>query len=136
VKHDKALPWAPRRATPLATLVCLALAATAAHGARLYRWKDADGNVHYADTMPQSASRERHSVLDSRGRVRAEVPSATEAEDAARRERAKRARQAERQARQREQHRRDRMLLETFTSGPTWRRPATGGSRRRKGASS
>ena len=83
------------RAALLAGL-CLALATPGAQ-AKLYRWVDDQGAVHYTDTPPPAAAGKKGSTLDESGRV-------IEQHDPA----------AEKQ--REEEARRDRALLQTFTT--------------------
>jgi hypothetical protein len=82
--------------------------------AQLYRWVDADGNVHYSDQLPPQALQHDRSVLDSQGRTREQQRAMADqaAREQALKERA--AREAEQRARE-EQDRRDRNLLATYS---------------------
>lgn len=103
----------------LALLLCL-LPLSGSEAGRLYRWVDEDGNVHFTDTMPATATEERHSVMDTAGNL-IEDRAALETERALRAE--EEARQAEAEARARElerireeQRRRDRIITQTFST--------------------
>lgn len=77
----------------IAGVLCLALAALSPDAQaqrKLYRWTDKDGNVHYTDTLPAEAAKDKQEELNSQGmtvktteRVRtAEEQAAWEAEQA------------------------------------------------------
>lgn len=77
----------------IAGLLCLALGAISSDAQaqrKLYRWTDKDGNVHYTDTLPAEAAKDKQEELNSQGmtvktteRVRtAEEQAAWEAEQA------------------------------------------------------
>lgn len=92
---------------------CLLVGASAVD-ARLYRWVDAQGRVHYSDQVPPEQSKKGHQVLDKRGTKIDEV-----AREKTRQElieaRRKQAIQAEKDERTRLIRERDEMLLRTFT---------------------
>ncbi len=96
----------------LSILVCLA-----SHGvhAKLYRWVDQSGAVHYSDRVPPGFSQREREVFDEKGGYMDTV-HAPKSEEELREE----ARRAQAEARRREaeeaQRRRDRVLLETFVS--------------------
>ena len=99
----------------MALVFCLLLPAVA-HGGKLYRWVDDDGNIHYTDRMPASATDEEHEVMDERGTVM-ERRESREVERE-RREQIEAAEAAERRRdKEREkQRRRDRIIMLTFTT--------------------
>lgn len=86
-------------------LAMLSLSALAVQ-ARVYRWVDAQGNVHFSDKPPASVAKEL-SELDQRGMVRKEAEKVLSASEVAMREAA---RQTEL-----ENKRRDQALLMSFT---------------------
>lgn len=101
---------------PLVVLAIISLLAAAPLQAKLYKWVDEAGNVHYSDKVPpQAADREREVKSEETGitvdRVEA-PPSRAELEAEARRQREAAARR-EAERRQAEQ---DRILLLTFSS--------------------
>ncbi|WP_440224584.1 DUF4124 domain-containing protein [Dokdonella sp. MW10] len=52
------------------TICSTALAATAlAVGGTRYKWRDADGNLHYADSLPPEASARGYEVINAQGIV-------------------------------------------------------------------
>ncbi|MGH8501658.1 MAG: DUF4124 domain-containing protein [Gammaproteobacteria bacterium] len=73
-----------------------------------YRWVDAEGRVHYSDTIPAEHVRSGYRLYDEEGRqVNVVEPARTEQEIQS---------ALEREAKAAEQARRDRILLATFTS--------------------
>src|SRR5215471_4488621 len=83
--------------------------------AKLYRWTDDKGVVHYGDTIPPEYAKQDRSVLNSQGvNVGFEQGELTEAQRA---EKARLAAEAEQVKHQREEAaRRDKTLLETYIS--------------------
>lgn len=80
--------------------------------AKMYKWVDAQGNVHYTDTLPPTAAAQGNAELSKTGNV---VKKTESAEDRQKRLAA----EAEAAARKKaadEQARKDRALLATFTS--------------------
>jgi len=66
------------KATHFFTLLLLSaaiLAASSAMAAKVYRWVDENGNVHYSETLPPDFEDKKHDELDERGIVRAEDQS-------------------------------------------------------------
>jgi chromosome segregation ATPase len=60
----------------------------------LYRWVDANGNVHFSDVLPADAAKEERQVIDQYGDVRRIMPrQKTDAELQQEREQARQARQ-------------------------------------------
>lgn len=102
-----------------ATFIGLIVIVGHADAAKLYKWVDEDGIVHYSDRMPPDQSKMEHEELDDRGLSRREVERAeTEEERMAKQMEQALAEQqrkikAEKQARQRM---RDQNLLRTFTT--------------------
>lgn len=97
--------------------VCLLLLAAANVSAAesTFRWRDAQGQVHYSNLLPPDAVDRGYEVLNGSGEiVRRVPPPLTPAQRAAAEAEAKR---LEKQAQDRaEQARRDNMLLRTFNS--------------------
>jgi len=94
-------------------LLFLALAQPAS--ARLYKWVDEQGNIHYSDKLPPTAVKNPYSKLDERGLViekkeRAKTPEELAREKALKKLREQQKRQLE------EQKARDKVLLNTFRS--------------------
>jgi hypothetical protein len=80
---------------------------------RVYRWVDANGNVHYGDRVPpEHASRDRN-ILNEQGVLVGFQEGEVTPEERAEKERRAAAEELERQRRA-EIARRDRMLLETY----------------------
>ena len=95
--------------------VLLLLLATQPASARLYKWVDEAGNVHYSDKLPPAAVRKPHAKLDERGLVIEKTGRAKTPEEIAREEELQHLR--EKQQRQlEEQKARDKVLLNTFRS--------------------
>jgi hypothetical protein len=95
--------------------LALLLLVQPALAAKLYRWVDDQGNVHYSDKVPPEHSGSARSELDPRGLTIGETGAAKTAEEIARqaeleRMRAAQQRQIEKQAAA------DRVLLRTFRS--------------------
>lgn len=83
--------------------------------AKLYRWVDEEGNVHYSDRVPPAAAEQERNVLDEQGRTverhqRAKTREEVEQEQRTEQQLIDEARRRE------EQQRQDRMLLMTFTT--------------------
>jgi hypothetical protein len=97
-----------------AFLVLLLLAFQPA-SARLYRWVDEAGIVHYSDKLPPSAVKKPHAKLDERGLVVEKTGRAKTPEEIAREEELRRLRK-EQQRQLEEQKARDKVLLNTFRS--------------------
>jgi len=67
-----------RKATLFFTLLLLSaaiLAAGSAMAAKVYRWVDENGEIHYSETLPPDFEDKKHDELDERGIVRAEDQS-------------------------------------------------------------
>jgi hypothetical protein len=93
----------------LVPLLLLGLLSGPADAQKLYKWVDANGQVHYGDSIPPEYANQDRDVLNQRGvAVGREEGAETPAEAQAREEREKRAKAAQEQA----QH--DRMLLQTY----------------------
>jgi len=95
--------------------VLILLLITLPASARLYKWVDEEGNVHYSDKLPPSAVKKPHAKLDSRGLVIEETGRAKTPEEIAREEELRRLRE-EQQRQLEEQKARDKVLLNTFRS--------------------
>ena len=93
----------------LVPLLLLGLLSGPADAQKLYKWVDANGQVHYGDSVPPEYANQDRDVLNQRGvAVGREEGAETPAEAQAREEREKRDKAAQEQA----QH--DRMLLQTY----------------------
>jgi hypothetical protein len=101
------------RTRPLLTAFLFA-AIAAQSWATTYRWVDADGKVHYGDSMPARQSGLGHQELDKQGRVIRDQPRTLfSPEERLRREEEVRLR-AELQRQVEQQQRHDRALLLTY----------------------
>lgn len=49
-------------------LLCIAWTGQATASGKVYRWVDENGVVHFGDAIPPEYSRDRHDVVDERGR--------------------------------------------------------------------
>lgn len=93
-------------------LILLLAAAAIPAQAKMYKWVDAQGKVHYTDTLPPNAAAQGNAELSKTGNVVKKTESAEE-----RRKRlAAEAEAAERKKLADEQARHDRALLATYTS--------------------
>lgn len=95
--------------------ILLLLLAAQPTSARLYKWVDEAGNVHYSDKLPPAAVKIPHAKLDSRGLVIEKTGRAKTPEEIAREEELRRLRE-EQQRQLAEQKARDKVLLNTFRS--------------------
>lgn len=87
--------------------------------ARLYKWVDADGKVHYSDRVPPEAASQGREELSHRGVTVNTVPRPKTAEELEAERRALQQAEAERRAREeieRRQAEQDRILRLTYTS--------------------
>ena len=103
--------------TVRATLLVVAAIALPSIGSaqKVYKWTDANGQVHYSETVPpEFANRDRVVLNDQGVHVGTEEGEITDAERAVAQEREAQA-EADRKAKE-EIARRDRMLLETYIS--------------------
>lgn len=80
--------------------------------AKLYKWVDAQGNVHYTDTLPPSAAAQGNAEMSKTGNIVKKTESAEEK----RKRLAEEAEAAERKKAADEQARKDRALLSTYTT--------------------
>lgn len=106
-----------RRMTPLllATLAVALLNTLPAEAARLYKWVDEHGKVHYGDKVPPEYAKQERKVLNQQGVEVDKLDAAKTPEQIAEDERlAEQRREQERVAAERAAH--DRMLLATFTT--------------------
>lgn len=80
--------------------------------AKMYKWVDAQGKVHYTDTLPPSSASQGNAELSKTGNVVKKTESAEERQKRL----AAEAQAAERKKLADEQARKDRALLSTYTS--------------------
>ena len=92
-------------------LSCLLVQAQASG---LYRWVDKDGKVHYADSIPPTASQIGHTELNPLGMAIKNVPAAKTSEQAAEDDWLKKLQNKHLELKERQQQE-DRELLGTFT---------------------
>ncbi len=107
-----------QKKTVIAALVAASYIVAGAADARLYRWVDEDGQIHFSDKMPPELKERAHATIDEeRGTVLEEVDEAKTREElireAKREEELERLR-AEQQRLVDEQEAKDRVLLRTF----------------------
>ncbi len=82
--------------------------------ARLYRWTDADGVVHFSDRVPPEAVRRERKVYDNEGEPVKVIPAAKSPEqlEAERREAARRAAEERRRREEAERRAREQRILQ------------------------
>ncbi|MFI0401237.1 MAG: DUF4124 domain-containing protein [Thiolinea sp.] len=68
---------------PLSLVLSLGCLAGQANAGSLYRWVDTKGEVHYADSIPPTASQGGHAELNALGMTIKSVPAAKTSEQAA-----------------------------------------------------
>lgn len=81
--------------------------------AKLYKWVDENGEIHYTDKVPPQAASRGHTELNQRGLTVEQVEAAKTAEELAREEELKRLR-SEQESLLREQKAKDATLLRTY----------------------
>lgn len=97
----------------------LLLLGTPASASRLYKWIDAEGQIHYSDTVPPEAARHEREVKSSRGVTLERVDAAKTSEQLEAEQRLREQEEARRQAAAeaaRKQAAADRTLLLTFSN--------------------
>jgi hypothetical protein len=103
------------RIATLSMLFVLLVGIVGTAQAKLYRWVDEEGNVHYSDRVPPAAAEKERKVLNEEGRTIERHQRAKTREEAEQQRRSEQ--QIIEEARRREeQQRQDRMLLMTFTT--------------------
>ncbi len=107
-------PWLP------AALLLLLLPGLEAGGAgtgaaTLYRWTDAQGNIHYTDAIPPSASEQRRARLNKHGIETEQIDPVKSKEELIRQEELERLR-AEQERLKQEQAKEDALLLNLYSS--------------------
>lgn len=103
-----------RRLTLASLIGCLLLAGSSlVSAAKLYRWVDDQGRVHYSDRVPAEESKKARSQLNDQGLEVRKVEAAKTPEEIAREKELERMR-AEQQRLIEEQRAKDRVLLRTF----------------------
>ncbi|MES9878191.1 MAG: DUF4124 domain-containing protein [Candidatus Sedimenticola sp. PURPLELP] len=102
------------RPIAICTLVLsLLLIAGNCSAAKLYRWVDSEGNVHFSDKVPAEHSKSARSELDKQGMEVKKIGAAKTPEEIQKERELKRLR-AEQQRLIKEQQAKDRVLLRTF----------------------
>ena len=99
----------------LGALVLALASAAAPVQAKLYKWVDENGNVHYSDTVPPEHARQGREVKSRSGQTVEEVPPPPTEEELERQRREQARREAERE-REAERRERDRVLLMSYSS--------------------
>lgn len=101
--------------TKFLSALLLAVLLHPANAAKLYRWVDENGKVHYSDQVPPEHARQGRDELNEQGITVDSVESAPSPEqmEAAR---AQARKEAEERKELEEQRRRDRLLLNSYTS--------------------
>ena len=97
----------------IALTVAVALLLPAGVAAKLYRWVDEEGRVHYSDRVPPDQVKQARTRLDARGIEVEKVDRAKTPEELAREEELKRLKEEEQRLIE-EQRQKDRVLLRTF----------------------
>jgi hypothetical protein len=83
--------------------------------AKLYKWKDDNGEVHYGDSIPAKYLKKQHDELNQQGQTVKQISAEDTPEQRAEKRRlAKIAKEKEKL--KAEQQRRDRVLLDTYTT--------------------
>lgn len=81
--------------------------------AKLYKWVDENGNIHYTDKMPPKAAQQGHTRLNEQGMEVETISGAKSAEEIAREQELKRLREEQQQL-LKEQEAKDAAMLKTF----------------------
>jgi len=97
---------------PLFFIMCTV---TAPVQAKLYKWVDENGQVHYSDTVPAKYLVKEHKEMNEQGLSVKKVDAAETEEERAERKRIEQVKERKQQ-REEEQRRRDRVLLDTYTT--------------------
>lgn len=97
-------------------LACtLLLVGASLHAAKLYRWVDKDGNVHYSDKVPPEAAQQEREVLNEQGITTDKLDRQLTDEEIA--EKARLAEeQAAKEAEEEERRQHDQMLRQSYTT--------------------
>jgi len=90
------------------------LCATPAH-AKMYKWVDDNGQIHYSDKVPTQYLKKHREVLNEQGATIKDIKRALNEEEKAELRRKEKARK-EKEKLQLEQQRRDRILTDTYTT--------------------
>lgn len=96
-------------------LAAISLSIDPAHAARLYKWVDENGQVHFSDKIPPQQIKREHQEINEQGIETKTVEAAKTPEEIAE-ERRQRALKAEQDRLAKEQAEKDRILLDTFSN--------------------
>lgn len=102
-------------ATALLLTTVLGMGLSGAAEARLFKWTDEQGNVHYGDRVPPQYAEQEQQRLNPQG-ITVEVRERAKTSEELAEERRLARIQAEEDKRRREQEMRDRILLDTFSN--------------------
>ena len=83
--------------------------------AKLYKWKDENGEVHYGDSIPPQYLKKQHDELNQQGQTVKQVSAEETAEQRAEKRRLEKIAKEKAQA-EADKQRRDRVLLDTYTT--------------------
>ena len=97
------------------TLILSAALCAAPAYAKLYKWTDENGQVHYTDKIPEQYLRSQREELNEQGSTVKHIERALTEEEKAQRRQQEEARKEQERVRQ-EQARRDRILTDTYTT--------------------
>lgn len=105
----------------LKLLIVLIFAGALPVQAKMYKWEDADGNVHFGDRIPLQYQNQEHQELNAQGAIMQEheavvVQTEEEKQEALRLEQLEKQRQKIAEEEAREQAKQDRVLLDTYTT--------------------
>lgn len=105
----------------LKLLMVLIFAGALPAQAKMYKWEDADGNVHFGDRIPLQYQNQEHQELNAQGAIMQEheavvVQTEEEKQEALRLEHLEKQRQKIAEEEAREQAKQDRVLLDTYTT--------------------
>ncbi len=105
----------------LKLLMVLIFASALPAQAKMYKWEDADGNVHFGDRIPAQYLNKEHQELNAQGAVTREheavvIKTEEEKQEALRLEHLEKQRQKIAEAKAQEQAKEDRVLLDTYTT--------------------
>ena len=100
---------------PAMLLVAVSFSINTAYAAKLYKWVDENGQVHFSDKIPPQEIKRQHSEVDKHGLETKTVEAAKTPGEIAE-ERRQLAIKAEQDRIAKEQAERDRILLDTFSN--------------------
>lgn len=98
------------------SIICISIMFVAAPAmAKMYKWTDENGQVHYGDAVPAQYLKKEHKEMNDQGLAVKKVKAAETEEQRAERLQLEAAQHEEKQ-KLAEQRRRDRVLLDTYTT--------------------